>query len=199
MADLNLTSMLSGGSKKKALAVPDKLTVNFVHQKKKMDPVRLVLLIVLAVVVLCAIAKFGIIDQEVKRTNAKNALTTKQNELAVINAKLNDYDELAAKYGRYSYGWMSAAETGLVSRMEILDLLESQIMNVAVVENYSVSDNILTVNLHGITLERASQVVKQLEESPLVKTASVYSASAEDAREASIFMSVVLTKEASEE
>jgi len=52
------------------------------------------------------------------------------------------------------------------------------------------------MNIHGITLEQASAMVKSLEESGLVISATVYNAVAEEAQEASIFMSIILTKEA---
>ena len=194
----NKLALVQSGLTKKAAVVPSKQTINFAHQAKKVDPVRLVLFIVLALVVLAAAVKFGVLDQEAKRAVAESQLADKQAQMDEINAKLGGYDELAAKYGRYSYGWMNENETGLVNRMDVLKLLEDQVMRAAIVEDFSISDNVLTLNIHGITLERASSIVKELENSPLVKSASVYSASAEEAQEASIFMSVILTKEAAE-
>ena len=60
----------------------------------------------------------------------------------------------------------------------------------------AVNNNVLTLNIHGITLEEASKMVKNLEASDLVSSAIVYNAVAEEAAEAEIFLSIVLTKEA---
>lgn len=198
MAETKL-ALAKTGLSKKGPVIPSKQTISFTREAKKIDPLRLVLFVLLALVVIAAAVKFGILDQEAKRRSAQTALSDKQMQLAEINAKLGDFEELDAQYGRYSYGWMNESETGLVNRMDILKLLEDQVMRVATVEDYSISDNVLTLNIHGVTLERASSIVKELESSPLVKSASVYSASAEDAQQASIFMSVILTKEAAEQ
>ena len=62
----------------------------------------------------------------------------------------------------------------------------------------NVTDNILTLNIHGLTLEQASTLVNTLESDDLVESATVYSAVAEDAGEARIFLSINLMKEAAE-
>ena len=182
--------------KKNAVVVPSKKTMNFVHHQssfnlKKVLPVVLVILIVAAVFV-----KFGIMDPLDKKTAAMNELSLKQEQLASVNAKLTGYDELAKEYGRYSYGWMNETEVNLVSRMDVLALIEERIVPAAIIDNIAVNNNVLTLNIHGITLEQASTMVKRLEESELVESASVYNAVAEEAEEAKIFMSIILTKEA---
>ena len=182
--------------KKNAVVVPSKKTMNFVHHQssfnlKKVLPVVLVILIVVAVFV-----KFGIMDPLDKKTAALNELSLKQEQLASVNAKLTGYDELAKEYGRYSYGWMNETEVNLVSRMDVLALIEERIVPAAIIDNIAVNNNVLTLNIHGITLEQASTMVKRLEESELVESASVYNAVAEEAEEAKIFMSIILTKEA---
>ena len=182
--------------KKAAVAVPSKRTMNFVHHKssfntKKMLPVLLVVVIVLAV-----FAKFGILDPMAKKAAAYNELASKQAQLEVINAKLAGYDELATEYGRYSYGWMNETEVNMVNRMDVLKLVESEIAKRAKIDNLAINNNVLTLNIHGITLEQASTMVRSLEETDLVESAAVYNAVAESAEEASIAMTIILTKEA---
>ena len=183
-------------TKKNAVVVPSKKTMNFVHHQSSIDlkkvlPVVLVILIVAAVFV-----KFGVLDPLDKKPAALNELSVKQEQLAAVNAKLTGYDELAKEYGRYSYGWMNETEVNLVSRMDVLALIEERIVPAAIIDNIAVNNNVLTLNIHGITLEQASTMVKSLEESELVESASVYNAVAEAAEEAKIFMSIILTKEA---
>lgn len=183
-------------TKKTAVVVPSKKTMNFVHHQstfnlKKVLPIVLVVLIVAAVFV-----KFGILDPLAKKTAALNELSMKQEQLAAINTKLADYPELEKEYGRYSYGWMNDTEINLVSRMDVLNLIEQRIATKAIIDDIAVNNNVLTLNIHGITLEQASSMVKNLEESDLVTSASVYNAVAEDAETAQIFMSIILTKEA---
>ena len=199
-AKLKLSSIPSAAVKKKNDTVaPTKQTINFVHSQSKLDPKRIALLAAISLVLIAVVIKFGFIDQEKKRDLAKSELASQQAILNQINDKLADYDELAEKYGRYSYGLMNERETGLVDRLDALQLLEDYVRRNATIKDFKLSDNVLTMNISGITLDRASQIVKQLESSPLVSSAAVYTASAENAKEASIFMSITLTKEVDDE
>ena len=183
-------------SKKNAVQMPSKKTMNFVHHQSSFS-LKKVLPIILVIVIVGAIfAKLGFIDPLSKKTAAYNELTLKQEQLAAINTKLAGYNELANEYGRYSYGWMNETEVSMVSRMDVLRLVEEEIASKAYIDNLAVNNNVLTLNIHGITLEQASAMVKSLEERGLVESAAVYNAVAEDAEEAEIFMSIILTKEA---
>ena len=181
---------------KKTPALPSKKTMNFVHHESSFNPKKVLPLAIVAIVVIAVFAKFGIMDQLDKKTAAYNDLAQRQEQLAVVNNKLAGYDELAKQYGRYSYGWMSESEVNTVSRMDVLALVEQKISPASVIENIAVNNNVLTLNIHGITLEQASAMVKSLEESEMVSSATVYSANAENAEDASIFLSIILTKEA---
>ena len=181
---------------KKTPALPSKKTMNFVHHESSFNPKKVLPLAIVVVLVAGLFAKFGIMDQLDKKTAAYNDLAQRQEQLAVVNNKLAGYDDLAKQYGRYSYGWMSESEVNMVSRMDVLALVEQKISPASVIENIAVNNNVLTLNIHGITLEQASAMVKSLEESEMVSSATVYSANAENAEDASIFLSIILTKEA---
>ena len=181
---------------KKAPLLPSKKTMNFVHHQSSFNPKKVLPLAIVVVIIAAVFVKFGIMDQLDKKTVAYGELAQRQEQLAVVNAKLSGYDELAQQYGRYSYGWMDASEVNMVSRMDVLALVEAKITPAAVVENIAVNNNVLTLNIHGITLEQASAMVKSLEESEMVSSATVYNANAENGEEASIFLSIILTKEA---
>ena len=182
--------------KKGAPVAPTKKTMNFVHHQSSINPKSLIPVVLIVLVLGVLFAKFGILDQLEKKADAYNELAKKQEQLAAITSQLVGYDELETQYGRYSYGWMNETEINLVSRMDVLKLVEQKIVPAAVIENMAVNNNVLTMNIQGITLEQASAMVKSLEQSPLVVSATVYNAVAEEAEEARIFISIVLTKEA---
>ena len=183
-------------TKKNAVVIPSKKTMNFVHHQSSFNPKK-VLPIVLAIIIVCAaFMKFGIMDPLAKKTAALNELSIKQEQLAAVNAKLAGYDELEKEYGRYSYGWMNETEVNLVSRMDVLNLIEKRIATKATIDDIAVNNNVLTLNIHGITLEQASAMVKRLEARGLVQSAAVYNVVAEEAEEAEIFMSIIMAKEA---
>ena len=183
-------------SKKKAVQMPSKKTMNFARRQSNFNPKRVIPIILVIIIVAVAFAKFAIMDPMDKKAAAYADLSYKKIELASLNAKLADYDELASQYGRYSYGWMNETEISLVSRIDALNLVEKQIANKAVIKNMAVNNNVLTLNIKGITLKEASDMVAKLEMNDLVESAAVYNATAAEAEEAEIFMSIILTKEA---
>ena len=183
-------------SKKKAVQMPSKKTMNFARRQSNFNPKKVIPIILVILIVAAVLVKFGIMDPLDKKSAAYSELSYKQVQLAALNAKLADYDELEQEYGRYSYGWMNETEVSLVSRIDALNLVEKQIANKAVVKNMAVNNNVLTLNLKGITLKEASDMVAKLEMNDLVESAAVYNATAEAAEEAEIFMSIILTKEA---
>ena len=182
--------------KKNTVNIPSKKTMNFVHHEssinlKKLLPVLLVILVLGAL-----FTKFAILDPLAEKAALESDVALKQSQLDAINARLEGYDELAKEYGRYSYGWMDETEVNMVSRMDVLHLVEEEIASVAFIDNLAVNNNVLTLNIHGITLEQASAMVKSLEARGLVQSAAVYNAVAQEAEEAEIFMSIVMAKEA---
>ena len=193
---LELKSKPKSAKAKVSAAAPTKKTMNFSHHVSSFDLRKMMPAIIVIVIVIALFAKFGIIDQLSKKTAAFAELSDIQTQQDVLNAKLKDYPELEKQYGRYSYGWMSEDEVSLVDRMEVYKLIESKIMDAAVIENFAVNGNVITMNMRGITLKEASAVVKDLESSPMVDSAYVYSAEAENAEQAEMFMTVNLVKEA---
>ena len=183
-------------TKQKAVQMPSKKTMNFVHHQSSFDLKKVLPVLVIILAIGIVFAKVGFMDPLAEKTAAYNELAQKQEQLAAINSKLTGYDELAKEYGRYSYGWMDETEVNMVSRMDVLHLVEEEISTKAFIDNLAVNNNVLTLNIHGITLEQASAMVKSLEERGLVESAAVYNAVAEEAEEAKIFMSIILTKEA---
>ena len=194
MADIKIKNM--NPIKKNAVQYPSKKTMNFVHHQSGINLKKLIPALVLVLIIGALFAKFAILDPLAKRDVALGELTDKQTQLALINGKLTGYDELAQQYGRYSYGWMNETEVSMVSRMDVLQLVEQEIATKAIIDNMAVNNNVLTLNIHGITLEQASTMVRSLEERGLVESAAVYNAVAEQAEEAEIFMSIIMTKEA---
>ena len=184
--------------KGKALKVPSKRTMNFVHHEASFNPVRMLPVIVLLLVIAGVFVKFGILDLTEQKMLAYQEVSTKQVQLTGLVKSAEGYDEVAYQYGRYSYGWMNEGETNMVNRMDVLRLIEEKIGTKCVVENIAITDNVLTTNIHGLTLEEASNMVEILEGCSIVSSATIYSAVAQDAGEASIFLSINLQKEAAE-
>lgn len=179
---------------KRGMITEAKQTMNLVNHVStfnfwKVLPVLLVISIIFVVFL-----KVGILDPIAERSNAYRELSVKQEQYALAQTRLEGYDELAEQYGRYSYGLMNESEINLVNRMDVIELLENEIIPYAYIENFAVNNNVLTMNIYGITLDDASILVNRLESNDLVTQATVNSASANDGVEARIFISINLAK-----
>lgn len=178
----------------KKVVIPTKTTMNFARKESSVKLGRVAPVALLVVLVVAIGAKVGILDLLDQKTAAYANLASKQEQLVAISMQLTEYDEVAALYGRYSYGWMDESETSLVDRLDVLDLIEEKLAYVSYVSNFSVNGNVLTLNLSGVTLDEISAIVRDLESSPMVVGVTVSSASAPDAEEASAFMTINLTR-----
>lgn len=176
---------------------PEKRTMNLLRASA-IDRKALLPVLLAVILLLILFAKVGILDPLGQKTEAYQALAAKQEQLAQINAKLADFDALQQQYCRYSFGLMNDTEVNLVSRMDVLALVETKIAGRAIIEDFAVNNNLLTMNLQGITLREASALVSSLEDCDLVARATVNSATADDGKEARIFISITLTKNSQE-
>lgn len=183
---------------KKGMIKESKRTMNFVHHESGFNLGKVAIIALVAVIALVVFVKVGFADPMAERTEAYNQLYFKQDELDRVQKRLGEFEELEQQYGRYSYERMDESEINLVNRMDVLELVETEIASRAFVENFAVNNNVLTMNIYGITLEQASTIVNRLESNELVSSASVNSATADDGIEARIFISIVLTKEVEE-
>lgn len=183
----------------KAMKVPSKKTMNFCHHQSSFSVKRMIPLILVLVLLSAAFVKVGILDQIAKKVAMYEELSAKQMQLSTIQASLSGYNEVADQYGRYSYGWLNENEINLVSRMDILKMVEDMIAPNCGIEDMAMNGNVLTMNIHGLTLHQASDLVIALEGHPLVDSATVYNAVAEEAVDAKIFLSINLHKAAEKE
>lgn len=179
---------------RKGLVTENKRTMNFARKESGLNLTKVLPVIIVISIILTVFFKVGIVDPLSQKSRAYSQLARKQEELAAVQTRLGEYDELAEKYGRYSYGLMNESEINLVNRMDVLDLLVNEIAPYAFIENFAVNNNVMTLNIYGITLDQASSLVNRLESNSLVTQATVNSATADDGVEARIFISINLTK-----
>ncbi|MCQ2406042.1 MAG: hypothetical protein MJ067_02355 [Oscillospiraceae bacterium] len=180
----------------KRQAIADKANLNLCFHESGIHLKTLIPTIVIILLATAAFVKFGFMDRLYEKTAAYDTLSEKQLSLAAIKKKLSGYDELEAEYGRFSYGLMTESEAGLVDRPYVLGILENTISPVAGIEDFALNNNILAVNIFGLTLDETSALVKKLESDPQIDSVSVYRAKADDEEQkASVSMTIILSKE----
>ena len=170
-----------------------KQTMNFVRHTSSFQLRRVLPVMLATVLVLLVFLKAGLLAPLPQKTRAYEALSQKQTQLAQLNDYLADYTELEQQFLRYGTSLLAPQEAALVSREDALTLVEQAIAGRATMVDLTVNLNILTFHIQDVTLEEAGSIVSALESSPLVASASIHSASANDGKQATLFISIVLT------
>ena len=68
---------------------------------------------------------------------------------------LADYKEVASKYSRYSYSYLTAEEK-ICDRIDILNMLESTVFSVAKMESLMITEDVISVSFKGLNLEESA-------------------------------------------
>lgn len=182
------------GLKKKQTAYPSKVTLNLaMKEKSQFAPGKLIPLLLLLVILAGLFSKFAVADRLVKVDRAQAELSALQQRKADLEAATAGYKELSEKYARYSIGWMTEDEQAAVTRLDMLSLIEKELMPGSRVRRVSAGDNVLSVELSGITLEDTSRFVQNLYQRPDVTNVEVYTASTKDEPGTQATVSMVIT------
>ena len=166
---------------KKGGSVANKQSMNLaVFEKKQVNPVRILVIVLVLVLVFVVVGKFGIVDRYEKVDQARSAMQEQQdlyNALLIANAEYND---VLLEFNKYSFGAMTDEERAVADRGEVLDLIEGYLVSAAQIEKVSLTANELNVEMSGINLEKASSLMNNLMTDELVKNVTVSNANTKE-------------------
>lgn len=155
---------------------PSKRDMNLAMREKPQTNRPLVVLAVLLVIafiwVFYLFAVRRVLDEV---DSAAAAADNAEAQLTAIQEQTAHYDDVLDEY--QSYTVVSNAMTGTVNPLDCLNLIETQLVDKAQVESYSVADHLVSVQLSGVTLRDVSEIYANLTASPLVSNVQVYTAS----------------------
>lgn len=182
--DWNKDVSFTGLRKKKGKAksgFPTKAYINLaIEEQRTIDARKAAILAVFLVILIALFVKFGVYDF-LDRVNVKQAeLNAAHRTLDGLEAQLVGYDEVKAEYDAFEAAMLVSGES-LVSVTDALDLIDKHISPVAQVASISFKDDTLTLNLANTTLDQMGELVDTLYEQPIVKGASVATASSQEA------------------
>lgn len=155
--------------------------INLIIKEKTKLPVgKTVIGLVLVLAAVFAFSKFLVIDRFAKADaldGQARALEARNDELQEY---LVDYDEIAAKYAKYSVSWMSESEQSLVERSKILKVVDEELMPKCTVLNLSISGNTASTNITDCSLDDVSKLVESIQARPEIRNVLMRSASTDD-------------------
>lgn len=150
------------------------------HEASINSPSRALPVFVVIVVLALVFGKFAVVDRLMGVASAQDELDRMNSEIAALQNRLAVYSEVEEAYVRFGTAWMTDEELALVDRTDMLALLEREIVPAARIGTVTMQGSAMTVELLGITLEDASDIVRGLEQDELVTGVGVSTASTVD-------------------
>ena len=167
---------------RKMVKCPSKTGINMNQREKRTGQV-LTLVIGLAVILLMAglVARFGVMEQYRRLSEAQSAYGEVHSQLAACQEKLTDYELVLTEYRSCSLDGMTEGEDQLitVSRQAVLDLVEGIMMPRGKVISVNILDDTADVEMSGMSLDQISAMFAVMEAEPIVRSVELNMAATE--------------------
>ena len=150
---------------KRKAVYPTKTSMNlFYKPDRTTKPSTIALYTLFVLVVLLGLSKWLVYDVWMEKAEAERSLAAAQDELSGVMLQLADYNEVQMRYIRYS---ATEEERNLVDRLEVLAMLE-EAAGRAWMSTITINGDKVTTQVSNVTLAQVAEIVRRLEESPLV-------------------------------
>lgn len=187
-----------------AMKLPTKTRINLAkRESRKKDMITLGVGLVLIAGLSAAVAKFAVIDQLDRLSQAEGAYNAVHVQYVAMQQAVADYPNVEERYRTYSRSWMLSGDTnGLarVDRADVLDLVEARLLPYGRINTLSLRDSVMVVSMSGMNLRQISEMVELVRADPIVESAALNLASTEqDSTEALMDFTLTIALEPAEE
>ena len=180
-----------------AMKLPTKTRINLAkRESRKKDMITLGVGIVLIAGLSAAVAKFAVIDQLERLSQAEGAYNAVHVQYVAMQQAVADYPNVEERYRTYSRSWMLSGDTnGLaqVDRADVLDLVEARLLPYGHINTLSLRDSVMVVSMSGMNLSQISAMFERLQTEKIVASASLNMASTEEKDDPNALLDFTIT------
>lgn len=180
-----------------AMKLPAKTRINLAkRESRKKDMITLGVGIVLIAGLSAAVAKFAVIDQLDRLSQAEGAYNAVHVQYVAMQQAVADYPNVEERYRTYSRSWMLSGDTnGLarVDRADVLDLVEARLLPYGRINTLSLRDSVMVVSMSGMNLSQISAMFERLQTEKIVASASLNMASTEEKDDPNALLDFTIT------
>lgn len=180
-----------------AMKLPTKTRINLAkRESRKKDMITLSVGIVLIAGLSAAVAKFAVIDQLDRLSQAEGAYNAVHVQYVAMQQAVADYPNVEERYRTYSRSWMLSGDTnGLarVDRADVLDLVEARLLPYGRINTLSLRDSVMVVSMSGMNLSQISAMFERLQTEKIVASASLNMASTEEKDDPNALLDFTIT------
>lgn len=180
-----------------AMKLPTKTRINLAkRESRKKDMITLGVGIVLIAGLSAAVAKFAVVDQLDRLSQAEGAYNAVHVQYVAMQQAVADYPNVEERYRTYSRSWMLSGDTnGLarVDRADVLDLVEARLLPYGRINTLSLRDSVMVVSMSGMNLSQISAMFERLQTEKIVASASLNMASTEEKDDPNALLDFTIT------
>ena len=180
-----------------AMKLPTKTRINLAkRESRKKDMITLGVGIVLIAGLSAAVAKFAVIDQLERLSQAEGAYNAVHVQYVAMQQAVADYPNVEERYRTYSRSWMLSGDTnGLaqVDRADVLDLVEARLLPYGRINTLSLRDSVMVVSMSGMNLSQISAMFERLQTEKIVASSSLNMASTEEKDDPNALLDFTIT------
>ena len=157
--------------------MPVKRSINLaVVDVHKISVLKAVPSILLVIALAAAFSKFLVADRLIAMSGASDKVSKLKTSLEMTTNELTKYEGIEDKYAHLTYAGMNAEEIERVDRVRVLELVSTIFPEDKISKSWSVSGNILTVDVTASSLQAVNELARKIEQSPIVDTCMVTTA-----------------------
>ena len=154
--------------------MPSKTTMNLaITEKAEGAKNTNIIIAIVCVVGVILFAKFGIWDVIQKEKAAQAEVDAVQEQVDQNTATLQRYEKVAEKYSHFYYAFLTDEELKIMDRIQLLDILGTELFSEAAMKSVSVVNNIVTLQFNDVTLEQLGVLADKLSQNEFIKNVDV--------------------------
>ena len=164
---------------KKALRgrMPVKRSINLMLiDENRISPVKATLGIIVIVALAALFSKFMVADRLAMMSSASGKANQLKDTLDQTMEAIERYEGVEDSYAHLTYAGMTQEEMSRVDRVRVLELVADILPDNETAKTWSVTGNIMTVEITGRTLEELNELARRVEESPIVDSCVITTA-----------------------
>lgn len=156
--------------------MPVKRTINLAQVEEKKIGLSRALIGILLIVGLAAVfSKFLVTDRLSAMSQASGIASQKKADVDRLYEAINTYEGVEDTYAHYTFADMTKDELSLVDRSLVLEMMKT-VFPADQTSAWSLTGNILTIEVSVDSLNRLNELTRQMEENPIVDTCTVSTA-----------------------
>ena len=174
--------------------MPTKTSINLAKIEVKKTKVGIAIPAIILIIILAGVfSKYLVIDRFAERDAAFAEVVRLRNQLDSLNIALEKYRDVEDVYAHYTKAAMTPEELGLVDRVLVVELVRNVLPESKGAKTWSVSGNILTIDVAESSLGKQNELTKKIEESPIVDSCTITRANKDNNKEKNEEVRAILT------